>query len=154
MEISPASSSIREAPNATLCLNPRPSMAFHSTPRLVLCVADVFQQTIRALRRSRKAQLASMPDDLMRKQGPSLAGDYFHQVLFDAFGLVVLRQLQPPRNAVDVGVNYDSFVLLEPRAQYDIRGFACDSGNLEQIVHVFRNAAAEIVHDHLRRADD
>ena len=39
-------------------------------------------------------------------------------------------------------------------AENEICRLAPDSGQLEQIVHVIRHAAAEIAQDHLRRADD
>ncbi len=54
---------------------------------------------------------------------------------------------------MDVRVHDYAFILLEPRAQHYVGGFARHSGQGQKLVHLIGNLAAEITHDLLRRAD-
>ena len=107
----------------------RSPMLFHRAPRLVFGVADILQQTLRALRASRDAQRTPMMDHLVREQRPALARDDLHQVLLDADRIVILRQLQSTRDAMHVRVDYYAIILLEPRSEHDVSGLSCHAGN-------------------------
>jgi len=55
---------------------------------------------------------------------------------------------------MDVRVNDDAIVSLEPAAQEDVRSFARDSREREQLVHFRGDFAAEVGDDFLRSAND
>ena len=94
-----------------------------------------------------------MPDDLMREQNPFLARNYLHQILLNVLRIVVLRELQPARDAMKVRVHHHALGFAEPRAQDNIRRLARDPGQSQQLFHGFRNLAAELVNDSPRRPD-
>ena len=55
---------------------------------------------------------------------------------------------------MDVGVYDDSIVPLEPAAEEDVGGFACDSREGEEFVHFRWDFASEIDNDLLCSAND
>src|SRR2546425_8870021 len=117
-------------------------------------MTNIFERTIYTLRRSRKTQSAPVPDDLMREENPLLSRNDLHQVLLDLLWIVVLRQFQSSRDAMDVGVHDQTFGLAEPGAQDDVGGFAGHSWQREQVIHVLGNLAAELADDFSRRANN
>src|SRR5712671_7087105 len=92
-----------------------------------------------------------MPNDLMGEQNPFLARDHPHQVLLDILGIVILRELQPARNAMNVRVHDQTLRLAEPCSENYIRGLAGHSWESEQVTHVIGNSATEIIDDLARR---
>ena len=70
-------------------------MNVYRAPRFIRGVADIFQWALGAFRSARHAELASVPDDLVRKERPFLARDHLHQVLLDFLRILVARKLQP-----------------------------------------------------------
>src|SRR5713101_2994372 len=58
-----------------------------SSDRLVSRVAEAFEIAFRAMRLARLADLAPVPDQLVRKQNPFFSRNNFHQVLFDFLGI-------------------------------------------------------------------
>ena len=70
-------------------------MNVYRAPRFIRGVADIFQWAIDAFGSACRAQLASVPDDLVRKERPFLARDHLHEILLDLFRILVARKLQP-----------------------------------------------------------
>src|SRR5579884_1496167 len=108
---------------------------FHGAPGFVGGVADIFQRAFGAFWPARDAQLAPMPDDLVRKICPALARDDAHQVLLDFHGLIVPGELQPPRNAMHVSIDNYALILPEPGAEDHIGRLPSHTRNREQLVH-------------------
>src|SRR5438445_4071899 len=75
-------------------------MNVYRAPRFIRGVADIFQWALGAFRSARHAELASVPDDLVRKERPFLARDHLHEILLDFLRVLVARKLQPARNAL------------------------------------------------------
>ena len=92
-----------------------------------------------------------MPNDLMSKQNPSLARNHPHQILLDVLGIVILRELQPARDAVYMRVHHKAFGFAEPRTKDNIGGLAGHPWESEQVNHVLWNFATEIIDDFARR---
>jgi len=131
-----------ETTNLSLCF--RVLMNLDRAPGFVGGVANIFQRAIDTLRLACDAEFASMPDDLMGKENPFLAGDDAHQILLDFLRIIVGRQFQAARNAMHVSVDDYAFGNFEPGAEYHVRGFARDAGQGEQVLHLERNLAAEV----------
>src|ERR1700691_2594643 len=119
-------------------------MHLHRTPGLVGGVAEVFEGTVNALGLAGDAKLASVPDDLVRKENPLVAGDNTRQVLLNFLRVIVRGQLEAPRDAVYMSVDNHAFGLLEPRTQHDVGGFAGNAGKSEEFFHVVGDLAPEI----------
>src|SRR3989442_15773425 len=67
----------------------------YRAPRFIRGMADIFQWASGAFGSACRAQLPSVPDDLVRKERPFLARDHLHQVLLDFLRILVARKLQP-----------------------------------------------------------
>src|SRR5690349_3642327 len=94
----------------------RSRMPVHRAPRLVFCVADIFQGAIGTFWRAGNAQLAAMPDDLVRNENPLLTRDHIHQIFFDFLRVIILGQFQPPRDAMNMRVHDYTVGYFEPAA--------------------------------------
>src|ERR1700756_2153312 len=70
-------------------------MNLHRDPGFIRRVANVFQQAIHALGLAGNAELASMPDYLMRKQNPLFPRNDLHQVLLDLLRILLSRERSP-----------------------------------------------------------
>lgn len=88
------------------------------------------------------------------KEDPAIARDDFHQVLLDAARVVVLGEFKPSRDAMDVGVDDNTFGDTEPRTEDHVGGLTGGAGNGEKFVHGLRNFSAKVVHDGLGGAND
>src|SRR3954465_13774211 len=51
-------------------------------------------------------------------------------------------------------IDYDAFVLLEPCAEHDVRGFAGHAGNGEELIHLIRHFPAELLSNNFGRSDN
>lgn len=47
-----------------------------------------------------------------------------------------------------MGINYYALCFVECVTEYDICGFACDSSQFEEVIHVVGDLAVEIFDDH------
>src|SRR5581483_8493714 len=99
---------------------------------------------------ARDAEFASMPEQLVREDGPLLAREDRHQVQFNLLRIFLLRKLQATRQALNVRVHHNSIIPLEPRAEHDVGGLARDPRQSEQVLHVVRDLASEVADDLLR----
>src|SRR5579872_3694405 len=95
-----------------------------------------------------------MPDYAVGEVNPLLARNYAHQVLLDVAWVVMLRELQSARDAMDVGIDHYSFGLSKPRAQDYVCRLARGSRHGQEPLHVIGHFAAELVHDSLRGSHD
>src|SRR5438045_7967541 len=68
-------------------------MNVYRAPRFIRGMADIFQWAIDAFGSACRAQLASVPDDLVRKERPFLARDHMHEILLDYFLIIVALYL-------------------------------------------------------------
>jgi hypothetical protein len=66
----------------------------YGTPGFVSGVANIFQEAFGAFGTAGEADFASMPDDLMGVEYPSVAREDLHEVLFDLFGIFVNGEFQ------------------------------------------------------------
>src|ERR1700686_3067224 len=112
-------------------------------PGFVSGVTDILQQTIHTFRPPRRTQLASMPDDLVRERNPLFTRDDFHQILFNLYGIGVLRQLESARDASYVRVDHYAFGFAKPRAQHDVGCLARDARQGEKLSDVIRHLSSE-----------
>ena len=103
-------------------------MHLDRAPRLVGSMANVFEGAVNALRLASDAEFTAMPDDLVREKNPFFARDDPHKVLLNLLRIIVRCQLQPARDSVNVSINNYSICDLEPRSQYNVRGFSGDAG--------------------------
>src|SRR3954463_12643130 len=117
-------------------------------------MADVLERALDAARLASYADAAAMPDQLVGKVDPLLAWDDLHKVLLDLLRHLIAGEFKTPRETVDVGVDDDALRFLEPRTEDDVGGFAGNSGQGEELVHLLRDLAFEIFDDLARGADD
>jgi hypothetical protein len=91
-------------------------------PCLVLGVAKRFDGAFGTFWFAGDAEAAAVMDDLVAEQGPALLRNDLHEVLFDLLGIVVLRELPPSRDSMDVRVSDDSIVSLNqlPRSTFAV----------------------------------
>src|SRR2546430_2915635 len=55
---------------------------------------------------------------------------------------------------MNVGVDHDPFVLAEPGAEHDVRGFAAHAGELDQLLHGVGYRTSMALDQRLRHPDD
>src|SRR6266536_2225373 len=65
----------------------------------------------------------------------------------------MLRQFQPPRDAVNMRIHDQTFSFAEPGPQHDICSLPRYARQSEQLVNVLRDFAPEFVHNSPRRAN-
>src|SRR5579863_1388790 len=82
---------------AAIDLSVRVLVQADGAPSLVGGVADIFEQAVDALGLASDAELASVPDDLVRKKYPLFAGNDAHQVLLDFLRIGIRGQLEAAR---------------------------------------------------------
>src|SRR5215813_13821111 len=92
-----------------------------------------------------------MPDYAVREVNPLITGQHLHQVLLDGFRIIVLRQFQAPRDAVDMSIYHPPFGPAIPRTEHDIGGLARSSRDSEQLRHCLWYFAVELFRNLLRR---
>ena len=117
-------SAARPRPDRAGILRPRIRVDLDRGPGLIRGVTQLLQPTVRALRTACHAKLPPMPDHFVRKIRPPLTRNDPHQVLFNFSRVVLLRQLQAPRDSRYMRIHDHPFILLEPRPEHDVRGFA------------------------------
>src|SRR6185312_10534785 len=101
--------------------NPPASTIFIRSHRLIRRITKRVQFALRAPGLPGQAQRAPVTDHLMRKQNPLLFGDDADQILLDIHGVVVFREVQPPRDAQHMRVDHDSRRDSISSAQHDVR---------------------------------
>ena len=100
------------------------------------------------------ADLASVPDQLVREKDPAILRDDAHEVLLDFLGIGVAGEVEAGGEALDVGVHDHAGSDAERRAQHDVGGLARHAGQREQFLHRARDFLAEIVDQLLAGALD
>src|SRR5216117_1223831 len=107
-----------------------------------------------ALRPPRDTHATPVPDQRVREPGPLVARHECHQVPFDLHRVPLFRQAEQRRKPLNVGVDHDAFVLPEPGAEHDVRGFAAHTGELDQLLHGVGYRASMALDQRLRHPDD
>ena len=87
----------------------------------------------------------------MSERNPAVRWGDFHQVLLDLFRRVLLRELQPVRDAKHVRIDDDAARDAIGGAQDHIGSLARDTGQGQKLVHGSRHLAPEIADDFLSR---
>jgi hypothetical protein len=90
-----------------------------------------------------------VPNDLVSKVDPAVAGDDLHEVLLDLFGIFFARKAQPAGHAFDVGVDHDPAGDAKRRAQHYVGGFSRHAGQRDQRLHRPGNLAVVLGHQPL-----
>ncbi len=70
-----------------------------------------------------------------REAGPLASRDKLHQMSLDLLRVALLAEPESSRYALHVRIDRDTLILVERRAQDDIRGLSTDPGELHQLVH-------------------
>src|SRR2546426_526245 len=107
-----------------------------------------------ALRPPRDAHAPSVQDQRVREPRPLVARHERHQVALDLHRVLLCRQTEQRRESLHVGVDHDPFVLAEPGAEHDVRGFAAHTGELNQLLHGVRYRTSMALDQRLRHPDD
>src|SRR6059058_1302027 len=107
-----------------------------------------------AFRPPRDAHATPMPDQRVREPGPLVARHECHQVPLDLHRVILFREGEQGRNSLDVRVDHDAFVLPEPGAEDDVRGFAAHTGEPDQLLHGVGYRASMALDQRLRHPDD
>jgi hypothetical protein len=76
-----------------------------------------------------------MPDEPMAEQGPEVAVQKLHEILFDACGIVMAGQVQTLSEARDMGIDDDAVLDMKGVAENDIGGLASNAVQVEQGIH-------------------
>ena len=90
----------------------------------------------------------------MTPEGPGVARDDFHQILFDFDRVGVLGQSEAFAQAGDVGVDDDTGFDAVGVAEDDIGGFASDAGEVSEGFEISRNFTVMFPHEGLRGGDE
>src|SRR3989475_10827273 len=107
-----------------------------------------------ALRPPRDAHAPSVQDQRVREPRPLVARHERHQVALDLDRVFLFRQTEQRRESLHVGVDHDAFILPEPGAEYDVRGLAAHTGELDQLLHRVGYRASVTLDQRLRHPDD
>src|SRR5262249_52357343 len=91
-----------------------------------------------------KAQSTAMPNDLVREEDPLLGRNDFHQVLLNLGRIRVPGEFEAPGDSCDMRIDHHADTLLEPGAQNDVSGFACNARQCEKLVHLLGNLPAKV----------
>ena len=74
------------------------------------------------------ADRAAMKDQQVREVEPVFMESDAHQVLFNFDGIIIFCPAEAAREATNMGVDDEAFHNVEAVAQYDVGGFACNTG--------------------------
>src|SRR5215471_9563904 len=74
----------------------------------VLRMTEGFEVALHALRLSRLANAAAVPNELVREEDPLFSRNRLHQVLFDLLRVVVAGEVKALRETLHVRVHHDS----------------------------------------------
>src|SRR5579883_508921 len=85
-----------------------PLRSFAPCRSLILGVTQRIERAFGAAGIARQAESAPVQDDLVRKENPFLFRNGLHQVLLDVFRIAVLRQVEPLRDPLNMGVDDDA----------------------------------------------
>src|SRR5215210_2257296 len=127
----------------------RPRSVLRVTRRFVLLCrgADVVEDAVRAVGLAGLAGSAPVQDQEVREDGPVSLGHDLHEVLLYSYGILVLGEAEPARDAADVGVYDDALVHAEGVAKYDVGGLAADTWQRHELLHGARNLSAVLLHE-------
>src|SRR5947209_9026331 len=107
-----------------------------------------------AFRPPRDAHATPVQDQRVREPRPLVARHERHQVALDLHRVLLCRQTEQRRESLHVGVDHDPFVLAEPGAEHDVRGFAAHAGELDQLLHGVGYRTSMALDQRLRHPDD
>jgi hypothetical protein len=92
---------------------PLPSLRLTSSQKDFAARAEPKNLAVRTIRLACITAAAAVPDEPVTPVCPMLAGHEPHQILFDFFGILVLRQTKTLRQSDHVCIHHNAYVFME-----------------------------------------